>query len=212
LNNWKNNIVHRIGPGPVLQYQSSWFQIAPASSDRAPSQHCSDRAAVSRPCQRASDTGAACCCCLHVRRIPSSPSPALIRCELHAEDFPSPFHSLHAASFLCSPRARDQPLSTEPYRCALSARAAAPRGPPPPSSPEPTTLSLSRDAEESYRSCATTAKSVRDASPHRSSSSHICTTPSTARTPNAFPPQQPAASDRWPPPPLLSPPADHPPP
>jgi hypothetical protein len=42
---------------------------------------------------------------LHVRRTPSSPSPALIRCELHAEDFPSLFHSFRAASFLCSPRA-----------------------------------------------------------------------------------------------------------
>jgi hypothetical protein len=107
---------------------------------------------------------------LHVRRTPSSPSPALIRCELHTEDFPSPFHSLRAASFLCSLRARDQPSSTEPYHCALSARATAPRAPPPPSSPEPTTLSSSRDAEESYRSCAAAAKSLRD----------VCTTPSTA--------------------------------
>jgi hypothetical protein len=100
---------------------------------------------------------------------------------------------------LCSPRALDQPLSTEPYRCALSARAAAPRAPPPPSSPEPTTLSSSRDAEESYRSCAAAAKSLRDASPHRSSSGHACTTPSTAQMSDAFPPQQPAANDRRPP-------------
>jgi hypothetical protein len=149
---------------------------------------------------------------LHVSRTPSSPSSALIRCELHTEDFPSPFHSLRAASFLCSPRARDQSPSTEPYHCALSARAAAPRAPPPPSSLEPTTMSLSRDAEESYRSCATAAKSLRDASPHRSSSGHVCTTPSTARTLDAFPPQQPAASDHRPPPPGRSPPVDRPPP
>jgi hypothetical protein len=149
---------------------------------------------------------------LHVRRTPSSPAPALIRCELHAEDFPSSFHSLRAASFLCSPCVRDQPSSTEPYHCAVSARAAAPRAPPPPSSPEPTTLSSSRDAEESYRTCAVAAKSLRDASPHQSSSGHVCTTLSTAWTPDAFPPQQPAASDRRPPPPRRSPPADHPPP
>jgi hypothetical protein len=50
-NNWKNNTVHRIGPGPVLQYQPSRFQTAPASSNRVPcdsalSQRCSDRAST----------------------------------------------------------------------------------------------------------------------------------------------------------------------
>jgi hypothetical protein len=56
------------------------------------------------------------------------------------------------------------------------------------------------------------AKSLHDSSPHLSSSGHVCTTPSTARTPNAFPPQQPTASDHRPPPPRRSPPADRPPP
>jgi hypothetical protein len=63
--------VQRIGPGLVLQHRPSRFQTALLSSDRAPcdsalSRHCSDRAAVSRPRQCASDVGATCRCCLHV--------------------------------------------------------------------------------------------------------------------------------------------------
>jgi hypothetical protein len=82
--------VHRIGPGPLLQYRPSRFRTAPASSDRTLSRRCFDHAAVSRPRQRASDASAACRCCLHVPTM----QRARIAFARHAPEliFPSSSH------------------------------------------------------------------------------------------------------------------------
>jgi hypothetical protein len=128
---------------------------------------------------------------LHVCRTPFS--PALIRCEAPRRRFflsvllPScrlaPLLSSHASSSAVD-RAVPQRLES-PSSCATSTS----------STFQPHDDHLVVEAEtpkRCYRGCAAAAaESLRDASPHRSSSDHTCTIPSTARALDAFPPQDP---------------------
>jgi hypothetical protein len=145
---------------------------------------------------------------LHVRRTPSS--PPLSTASFTPKAYP--FHSIHfVLPPPSAPRARE--LSRRRPSCTTAPpRAATPRTPPQLSSPWPTPLVVEAGTpKKCHRSRAATAESLHDVSPHRSSSGHTYSTPSTARTPDTFLPQHSTANDRRSSPPRRSPPADRPP-
>jgi hypothetical protein len=187
-------------PGPVLQYRPTKPNArAAASSPRSPCAATPPRHLHASAMQHR----------LHVRHTPSSPT--LIHCELHTEGLSFSLHPFRAASSLCSPRTRAQPPLTESYRCATPSSCAM--STPSTFQPQADPLVVEVGTLKRYhRSRATAAESLHDVSLHRSSSGHTCSTPSTARAPDTFPPQHSIANDRRSSPPRQSPPADRPPP
>jgi hypothetical protein len=144
---------------------------------------------------------------LHVRRTPSS--PPLSTASFTPKAYP--FHSIHFAPPPPSaPRAHE--LSRRrPSRTAAPPRATAPREPPSTFQPQADPLVVEGGTpKKCHRSRAAAADSLHNVSPHRSSSDHTRSTPSTARAPDTFPSQHSDANDRRSSPPHRSPSPDRP--
>jgi hypothetical protein len=162
-------------PGPVLQYQPTKPNARVAtSSPRSP------RAATPPrhlpPSPRAGHAAPP-------PRAPHSVLAALIHCEFHTEGLSFSLHPFRAAFSLCSPRTRAQPPSTESYRCATPSSCAMNT----PSTFQPQADPLvveARTPKKCHRSRAAAGESLHDVSPHRSSSDHTYSTPSTGHLPS----------------------------